>query len=486
MLLRFHSTLTRTASLLAALVLVACVANPAPAQLQWNNVTKSETFPDLAWKFDDGLQAKQISRFSPPALDGGLVYLVADPDHRVWEQSGSTPGPYVVAVDEATGQAKWKTEMDGIGLVDAAPIVQNGVVLARTLGNMDPNDNILAFDAQTGAALWKLENTFPAARTWKKDAFCTLVLKDNKAGASLQELDDVCVDWRSGAVVSQFTITEKDGWSVGAAGVAANGNSLFMLHDFRLSGFKLPSGTPLFQAPAPDGAYKIAAAGGLVYANDDYVSAYDAQTGAKSWRLSQKVGNAEFMLTADDNTLYISPETSLPPELLAVDGKTGALKWSLLPGAEVGRPYPPQISGNLVYAAFGDGAQLQSKYLPADGQQGAKFLYALDRQSGAVKWRYEQPDFKTELYNTSRITLPVAELNGSLYVTTWLSLGNVDYSSLHSSTLFRLDAATGKVISTTTLMLKQVSGSYSHIGDLLTGAYALNNRVYLPTGANSA
>ena len=485
MALRSHNPLWMIASLLAVLALGACSANPAAGPAQWNTVSKSETFPDLVWKFDDGLEAKQISRFSPPALDGGVIYFEVDPDDRVWDQSGPTPRPFMLALDEASGQVKWKTELDGIGLIDAAPIVRNGVVLGRTLGNMDPNDNVFALDAATGAALWKLENTFPAARSSNADAFCTLILKDNQAGASMQELDHLCVNWRSGAPLAQFMVADQDGWSVGAAGVAADSSSLFSLHNFQLAGFKLPGGAPLFKVPAPDGSYQLAAANGLVYANDDYVSAYDAQTGAKRWKLSQKVGRAEIMLAADDGSLYLSPEASLPAGLLAVDGQTGALKWSLAPDADAGRPYPPQISGSTIYAAFGDGAGQQSKYMPAYGLQGAKFLYALDRQTGQTKWRYEQPDFKADMYNTSRMTLPVAEQNGVIYVTAWLSLGGADYSSLHSSTLFRLDAATGKTISTTTLMLAPVSGSYSHIGDLLTGVYALNGRIYLPTGANS-
>ena len=482
---RSLSPLWISASLLAILTLNACGANSASTSQPWNNVSKSEAFPDLAWKFDDGLESRQITRFSPPALENGLLYFVADPDHRVWDQSGSTPKPYIIALEEATGKLKWKTVMDGIGLIDAAPILQNGVVLARTLGNMDPNHDVLAYDAQTGAALWKLQNTFPAARAWTKDAFCSLTLKDNAAGESLQQLDYVCLDWRSGGLVSDFMVTDKDGWAVGAAGVAADGNELFMLHDFQLTAFDLPGGARRFQAPAPDGAYSITAANGLVYANDDYVTAYAAQTGEKRWRLAQKVGRAEIMQVSDDNTLFISPEASLPPALLAVDGKTGAVKWSLKPDTDPGRPYPPQISGATVFVAVGDGPQVQSKYLPGFGNQGAKVLYALDRQSGALKWRYEQPDFKTDLYNTSRMTLPVAELNGVVYVTAWLSIGGDDYSSLHSSTLFRLDAATGKLLSTTTLMLANGSGSYSHIGDLLTGANTLNGRVYLPTGANS-
>jgi outer membrane protein assembly factor BamB len=486
MSIRVGKILSSAASLLVSLTLAACGTEPASGPVPWNKVSKSEVFPDLAWKFDDGLENQQISRFSPPTVVDGTAYFVVEPDHRDWNRSASdsVPNPFLVAVDDATGTIRWRTELIGIGLVGSAPIVQHGVVLVSTLGNMDPNHDVLAFDAQTGSALWKLENTFPAARGGNDEAFCTLQLKNNSAGETLQELDYLCVNWRSGAVVSELKLVETNGWWVASSGVAADQGGLYVFDGTTLTGYELSGGARKFQTLLPDGAYQLAAANGLVYANDDFVTAFDAETGEKRWRLAQKVGRAQVMLAPGDNTLFVIPEAKLSPALLAIDGQTGAVQWSLDTGADLGYAHSPQIIGETIYLAFGDSVQLQDEFLPAYGKQGVQVLYAVNRKSGQVRWRYEQPDFKTELKNTSRITLPIAELNGIVYLTAWLSCGGGGYACLYSSTLFRLEAASGKVLSTTTLLLTKGSDSYSHIGDLLTGAYAVNGRLYLPTGAN--
>ena len=472
--------------MLSLLTLSACVFNSAPGKKAWNQVSRTEVFADLSWNFEDGLENHQISRFSPPTVVDGLVFMTVDPDHREWDHSGSTPRPYLIAIEEATGKIRWKTEMDGIGLIDSPPSVHDGVVLARTLGNMDPNHDVHAFDASTGTVLWTLENTFPAARTWIGGEFCTLILKDNQAGETLQELDDLCVNERSGAVISKYMLVGQNGWWAAASGVTADADTgvLYLFQDARLTALDLSRGAQKFQSSLPGGAYALAARDGMVFVNDDFVTAFDGQTGQERWRLSRQVGRAQIMLPSGDNKLLIVPDPKLPPALLALDDRTGAIQWSFEPGAEKGQAYPPQVIGETVYIAFGDGTALQSKYLPDFGNQGARYLFALDRPSGKVKWQYEQPDFSQDQYNQSRITLPVAELNGVVYATAWLSSGGDNYSSVHASTLFRLNAASGKVLSTTTLMLTSGGGSYSPIGNLLTGAYAVNGRVYLPTGAN--
>jgi outer membrane protein assembly factor BamB len=223
----------------------------------------------------------------------------------------------------------------------------------------------------------------------------------------------------------------------------------------------------------------------MVYVNDDYLTAYDAQTGALRWRLTQQVGRARQLLAPKDGVLFVVPDATLPSALLAIDDRTGTIKWSFEPTADQNQPYPLQVIGDTVYVPYGDGAQFQSEYLPSYGNQGVSRLYALDRATGAVKWHYDQPDFAQNYYSTSRITLPIAEWNGVVYVTAWLSSGpSQSYSDLRSSTLFRLNAATGAVLSTTTLMVTHGGGDYAHVGELLTGASVANGRVYLPTGAN--
>lgn len=91
-----------------------------------------------------------------PAVDDGVLYL---PSSRQGE--GDTGAPRVRAVDVATGEVRWETELlPGLDLQWAAPAVaEHLVVVTDTLSHPGsaPTSWVHALDRRTGAVAWRVD-----------------------------------------------------------------------------------------------------------------------------------------------------------------------------------------------------------------------------------------------------------------------------------------------------------------------------------------
>lgn len=98
------------------------------------------------WRTDLAQQSKRDKE----GFGGGLAYA----DGRVFVSSGYR---FVAALDAATGKLLWRTATEAP--VHAAPTVWNGRVIVESV-----DDNLITFDAQTGAAGWTYQALNEPAR----------------------------------------------------------------------------------------------------------------------------------------------------------------------------------------------------------------------------------------------------------------------------------------------------------------------------------
>jgi outer membrane protein assembly factor BamB len=202
-----------------------------------------------------------------PRIADGMVYI------------GSSEGTFR-ALDIATGKLVW--QFDGLaGFVETKPLVYDGKVI---FGAWD--QYLYALDAKTGKLAWK----------WKGD--------------------------KSGTLLSPAAC-----WPVGA-----NGKIFIVAPDRRMTAIDAKSGEQIWRT----GAYTVRESIGLsqdqsrfyVRAMTDFIYAFSTAAGnpAKVWELNAGFGNDinSAMLAEKDGVLFYGTKNGL---LMALDAKTGALKW---------------------------------------------------------------------------------------------------------------------------------------------------------------
>jgi outer membrane protein assembly factor BamB len=135
------------------------------------------------------------------------------------------------------------------------------------------------------------------------------------------------------------------------------------------------SGRELWNAAGPGriaGPGLVAAGGAVFAAWEDALAAYDLAGGTECWRLP--IGRSTSAAYADGR-LYVSVDEGETGWVAAVDASTGRVLWRTdapnVGPANWPSPTAPAVGGDLVYVADGRGA------------------VALDRSTGAVRWRSE-------------------------------------------------------------------------------------------------
>jgi outer membrane protein assembly factor BamB len=151
----------------------------------------------------------------------------------------------------------------------------------------------------------------------------------------------------------------------------------------------------------------------IVATNGTHAYRLVAATGEVKWSIDVG-GGSRRSVTADDETAYLG----IDGEMVAIDLDDGAELWRTTV-AETGDVGTPTIAGDLVYAATG-----------ISGEPEDYGIAAVDRTTGAVRWRYASP--------IQEVIYTPAVVDGRAFV-----LG-------HDRQVVAMDAATGASIWTRT------------------------------------
>jgi polyvinyl alcohol dehydrogenase (cytochrome) len=360
-----------------------------------------------------------VARTSP-AVDGNTVYI------------GDQNGGHLIAIDTATGEARWSTALDGhfAAIVTQSPVVHDGVVY---VGVASSEEGLAAFipgyvcctfrgsfsavDAATGRVLWKTYTTPPGysgAGVWSSTAAIdpasrTVYIStgnnysvpdsakecqqnggtpaeclppDNYIDAILAlNMDTGAVKWATG--VQGF-----DDWNVACIPGLPNPNACPQDPG---PDFDFGSGPNLFTVKMGGEKRKVVGAG----QKSGQYWLLDAATGQILWVASvapgSTLGGIEWGTATDGKRIYVA-ETNyfrIPHQLpdgrtitsgsfAAIDAATGAVVWHVPDPRGLSDPDhavdlgPTTIANGVVYVGSMTG-----------------HMYALDANKGTILWQYQ-------------------------------------------------------------------------------------------------
>lgn len=204
----------------------------------------------------------------------------------------------------------------------------------------------------------------------------------------------------------------------------------------------------------------VAVAGGMVFAQTDQLSAYNATTGALVWTANVNGGSGPASSPAvANNIVYATTYTGI---LYALNASTGATIWSVTPANGLQSQSAPAVANGLVYEGWDDG-----------------YLHVFNAQTGAQQWTY---NVGGDIYSSPSVA------NGVVYLTA-------------GSLLYALNATTGALLWSYTVggnattpaivggVVYVVEGSTIYALNATTGALAWSasdGGLFIPTYASLA
>jgi polyvinyl alcohol dehydrogenase (cytochrome) len=431
-----------------------------------------------------------------PAVDGKRVYV---PD---WKGN-------LYAVDRKTGTQIWSTRIaDATGVPNdfarATPAVSGNRIVIGTQGLYGGGGNLLAYDATTGALVWRTKlDTSPFAIITQSatisDGVVYIGVASNEEGVAVQPSYPCCsfrgsmtaVDLSTGAILWQ-TYMVPSGYSGGAiwGSSPAVDTKRGQLYVATGNNYSVPDATRLCVAAAGNNVAAIKACIPPTNMVDSIV-ALDLKTGAVNWSTAAlpydawTVSCIPFLGDGSNCPQPAGPDYDFgqapalfsvkglgkPTELVgagqksgqywALDPDTGAVKWVTQAG-------PGGTGGGLQWGSAVDDKRIYTANSNSDFKPttvrgntvNSGVWSALDKATGALIWQQTTPSGRTGglLGTTSG---PVTTANGVVF---GCSLDALGY-------MYALDAATG------TILWEYASG-----GSCLSGAAISNGEVYWGSG----
>lgn len=408
------STLTRYGMLCLLLAgLAACGSGSAET-----------TFPNLLWHYDSQDRDLQLSA---PVVADGVVYIASQ---------AATVGHsgHLVALDETTGAVKWDVANEDLTMLP--PVVRGGRVLVveRSGGQRV----FLAVDATTGQELWRS----PAIRGTPiaTDDAVWLIANDNFVLAlALTDGRELFKRPVSADTAGALTLVDD---------VVYVGDP-----DGLLLALNAADGALLWQATAePRGYYNPPTVSDDLVFLDAPLTAYDRQRGEVRWTAQRGTDGSTPFLFGD--TLYVSgfPDTEM---LYALDAATGAERWSFnAVGSDTFR--------GTAWLAMADATLFAL---------GKNDLYALDVNSGMLKWQYNLDRYPEKDCLVEFLGGPVV-LDGVVFANVGSDRLSYSCSSEFTSQL-RFDATTGQLLGETV----SEEALFTH-PEVLFGLQVINGRLY--------
>ena len=315
-----------------------------------------------------------------PVTSGGIVFV------------GSTDN-FLYALDQETGQQKWKFKTLGGRQINSTPAVADGVVYF--LGY----DGILyALAADTGNQKWifvtEYERRFQANRlhgyppgyqtipdSWDIYASSPSIA-NGKVYFGSGDSNVYAIDMQTGALVWKFPT----GDVVHASPAIANGtvyigswDSFFYAIDAETGQekWRFKSGEDSFMHNQQGFQSSAAVADGVVYVGcrDGHLYALDSASGRKKWDYSTSKGWVNSTPAVRDGIVYAG--TSDGYRFFALDAKTGRLRFNF--DAKGAVFSSPALAGDFAYFGSSNGR-----------------LYAVNARTGTLAWQFQTESAKKD------------------------------------------------------------------------------------------
>jgi polyvinyl alcohol dehydrogenase (cytochrome) len=358
--------------------------------------------------------AGAVSRTSP-AVAHGLLYV------------GSLRGARVMAIDAATGDLRWITQIEThpAATVSNSPVVVGNRVYIGTsgLGGVLFRGSVVALDAHTGRIVWKTYTLPEEPAGFSGGVVLPPPAIDLTRGLLYTGVGDLHAQPDS---VTSCLAAAPGGWSEACFPAGAYFASILALD--------LRTGEPRwsFRGAGAD-AWQLAC-GDL----PPSVTWCPAPNDSLAWDFTGSGPNL-FRVRLDGRWRDVVGVGEKSGVYWALDRETGELLWSTLvgPGStradglqQGGMEWGTAIDGTRIYAAIGN-VGLQSYVLQPSGSPATAGSWsALDPASGRILWQTADPQDASD-------TAPVTVANGVLYAGSMARTGDQMYA---------LDAATGQIL----------------------------------------
>lgn len=278
-------------------------------------------------------------------LSGGMPYerlLKAGAEPQNWPMFwGNYQGTHYSGLKQITPanahtlQAQWAIAIPGDSILEATPIVVNGVMYVTGSGNPL---TVTALDAKTGRQIWRYTREQPVRNPYENNRYNRgLAILDTRLFVGTLDAMLIALDARSGSVLWQTKMADT------------------------MEGYELTSPPLVVKNKV------IMGISGGEYAIRGFVDAYDATTGKQLWRFYTVPGPGEF-----GNDTWKDDSWQ----------KGGGAAW-LTP------TYDPEL--NQVYIPVGNPAPQADRMIRGDGLANlfTDSVVALDADTGKRVWHYQ-------------------------------------------------------------------------------------------------
>jgi outer membrane protein assembly factor BamB len=300
-------------------------------------------------------------RLATPVVDGGRVYALSGDDTALGT---------LYALSASDGRELWRRSVNANG--HQSPLVGAGLVVVTS-------NRIYGFSADTGQPLWSYGDEFGVAYEAALVDGLVVAADDGKLVALTPSGAEVWWTEPPSRVLGYRLRVSADRGVVYAGGF-----------DGILRAVDVRDGTTRWSAVTYGEVFAPAVAAGMVYAqaSTNYVFGIDQVSGAIRWSYDTASGmlppgqSSNFPPSYANGLIFVSTgivaadRSSLDNFLLALDAKTGALRWKAALGRE--RATQPTIAGGQVFIqtesrliAYG----LPAPKLPASRAFGAHWLF---------------------------------------------------------------------------------------------------------------
>jgi quinohemoprotein ethanol dehydrogenase len=291
----------------------------------------------------------------------------------------------------------WEADVGSRRGLESTPLVIDGKMYVTSTWS-----RVMAFDAKSGAVLWKYDPDVPKA--WAKKLCCDIVNRGLAAWGDnlfLGTLDGrlVSLDRETGALVWEVdTLTDRT-------------------KSYSITG-----------APRVVKDKVIIGNGGAEYGVRGYISAYDVDTGELAWRF--------FTVPGDPKKPFENPALELASETwLGVEDWTGlgGTAWDSM-------AYDPEL--DLLYVGTGNGAPWSRNARSPDGGDNLflSSILALNPDTGSLQWYYQTtPGDNWDYTATQQLILADLAIDGEQR--------KVLMQAPKNGFFYVLDRATGELIS---------------------------------------
>ena len=273
------------------------------------------------WAFKTGRMV-----FASPAVVDGVVYAVS--------HDTST-----YALDVATGRARWKSRTGGSvsGANIASPAVSGGLVFTSAWAS-----GLFALDSRTGAKVWRFDTREPVLSSPAVHDGVVYFGSDDGGLFALRTSTGERV-WALQLERAGSNGPEMEPITISCAPAISDGRLFVGGYDRNLHAYDAKSGRPIWIHEVDDIiTQSVAVHDGVIYAGSGALLALDAATGERLWELNtghdtvtppaiaHGVVYATTFSRAMPNPRHDVRDTPRPPRtaaLIAVDAKTGKLRW---------------------------------------------------------------------------------------------------------------------------------------------------------------